>query len=46
MAVDRHRLRAWCLVRTVDNLVDWVYTEHADPTTYLAVANSLLVTRW
>jgi streptomycin 6-kinase len=46
MAVDRHRLRAWCLVRTVDNLVDWVYDEEADPTTYLAVADSLVVTRW
>lgn len=42
MAVDRHRLRAWCLVRTVDNLLDWVYAENADPTTYLAVATALL----
>jgi streptomycin 6-kinase len=41
MAVDRARLRAWCLVRTVDNLVDWVYDEGGDPGTYLAVAAAL-----
>lgn len=45
MAVDRHRLYAWCLVRVVDNLVDWALDVDEDPTTYLAVANSLMATR-